>query len=99
MYKRQLQTIASRNVDPLKQVVVSVCTVATDSTAHNVIPQVVKMKGTVRTMDFAVQDFVEKRIGEIVQGTAMALGARAEVHYEMCIRDRMRFRPLSGCAC
>ena len=46
-----LQTIASRNVDPLKQVVVSVCTVETDSTAHNVIPQVVKMKGTVRTMD------------------------------------------------
>jgi len=36
-----LQTIASRGVDPLKQVVVSVCTVATDSTAHNVIPQVV----------------------------------------------------------
>ena len=76
-----LQTIASRNVDPLKQVVVSVCTVATDSTAHNVIPQVVKMKGTVRTMDFAVQDFVEQRIGEIVQGTALALGARAELHY------------------
>jgi hypothetical protein len=36
-----LQTIASRGVDPLKQVVVSVCAVSTDSTAHNVIPQVV----------------------------------------------------------
>ena len=76
-----LQTIASRNVDPLKQVVVSVCTVETDSTAHNVIPQVVKMKGTVRTMDHAVQDFVERRIAEIVSGTAMALGATATVHY------------------
>ncbi|MBL4927229.1 M20 aminoacylase family protein [Fuscibacter oryzae] len=76
-----LQTIASRNVDPLKQVVVSVCTVATDSTAHNVIPQVVKMKGTCRTMDFGVQDFVEQRIAEIATGTALALGARAEVHY------------------
>jgi amidohydrolase len=76
-----LQTIASRNVDPLKQVVVSVCTVATDSTAHNVIPQVVKMKGTVRTMDAKVQDYVEARIGQIVEGTALALGARAEVHY------------------
>jgi hippurate hydrolase len=77
-----LQTIASRNVDPLKQVVVSVCTVATDSTAHNVIPQVVKMKGTVRTMDHAVQDFVERRISEIVSGTAMALGAEAHVAYQ-----------------
>ena len=76
-----LQTIASRNVDPLKQVVVSVCTVETDSTAHNVIPQVVKMKGTVRTMDHAVQDFVERRISEIVSGTAMALGATAAVAY------------------
>ena len=77
-----LQTIASRGVDPLKQVVVSVCTVATDSTAHNVIPQVVKMKGTVRTMDFAVQDFVEKRIGEICEGVAQALGATAQVVYQ-----------------
>jgi hippurate hydrolase len=77
-----LQTIASRNVDPLKQVVVSVCTVATDSTAHNVIPQVVKMKGTVRTMDHAVQDFVETRIQQIVTGTAMALGAEAHVAYQ-----------------
>ena len=77
-----LQTIASRNVDPLKQVVVSVCTVETDSPAHNVIPQVVKMKGTVRTMDPKVQDYVEARIGQIVEGTALALGARAEVHYQ-----------------
>jgi hippurate hydrolase len=77
-----LQTIASRNVDPLKQVVVSVCTVETDSTAHNVIPQMVKLKGTVRTMDAKIQDFVEGRIGQIVEGTALALGARAEVHYQ-----------------
>ena len=77
-----LQTIASRGVDPLKQVVVSVCTVATDSTAHNVIPQVVKMRGTARTMDAGVQDFVERRIVEIASGTAQALGAVAEVTYQ-----------------
>jgi amidohydrolase len=76
-----LQTIASRGVDPLKQVVVSVCTVATDSTAHNVIPQVIKMRGTARTMDAAVQDYVERRIVEIASGTAAALGAVAEVSY------------------
>jgi len=76
-----LQTIASRNVDPLKQVVVSVCTVETDSTAHNVIPQVVKLRGTVRTMDKAVQDHVEARLIQIAEGTAMALGARVDVNY------------------
>jgi hippurate hydrolase len=76
-----IQTIASRNVDPMKQIVISVCTVETDSTAHNVIPQVVKMKGTVRTLDPKVQDFVEKRLAEVVEGTALALGARAEIQY------------------
>ncbi|MBL8561362.1 MAG: amidohydrolase [Gemmobacter sp.] len=76
------QTIASRTVDPLKQVVVSICTLATDSTAHNVIPQVVKMKGTVRTMDAAVQEQVIQRLREIVEGTALALGARAELDYQ-----------------
>ena len=77
-----LQTIASRGVDPLKQVVVSICSVSTDSTAHNVIPQVVVLKGTVRTMDFAVQDYVERRVKEIATGTAAALGGKAEVNYQ-----------------
>ncbi|MFN3970861.1 MAG: M20 aminoacylase family protein [Gemmobacter sp.] len=77
-----MQTIASRGVDPMKQVVVSVCAVETDSTAHNVIPQVVKLRGTVRTMDPGVQDFVERRIFEIVTGTATALGAAGVVHYQ-----------------
>ena len=77
-----LQTIASRGVDPLKQVVVSVCAVSTDSTAHNVIPQKVVLKGTVRTMDFAVQDYVERRVREISEGTAMALGGHAVVDYQ-----------------
>lgn len=76
-----LQTIASRNVDPLKQVVVSVCVVETDSPAHNVIPQTVKLKGTVRSMDPAVQDLAEQRLRDIALGTALALGARAEVDY------------------
>jgi amidohydrolase len=76
-----LQTIASRNVDPLTQVVVSVCTVETDSTAHNVIPEVVKLRGTVRTMDPGVRDLAETRLVQIAEGTALALGARADVTY------------------
>ncbi len=46
-----LQTIASRNVDPLKQIVVSLCTVETDSTAHNVIPAVAKARISIRFND------------------------------------------------
>ncbi|MBL9054060.1 MAG: amidohydrolase, partial [Tabrizicola sp.] len=77
-----VQTIVSRNTDPMKQLVISICTVETDSPAHNVIPQVVKMKGTVRTLDGQLQDYVEKRLAEVVEGTALALGARAELQYQ-----------------
>ncbi|WP_126975783.1 M20 aminoacylase family protein [Frigidibacter oleivorans] len=77
-----LQSIVSRNVDPLKQAVLSVCTLATDSPAYNVIPQEVVMKGTVRTMDPAVQDMVERRLSEVAQGVALALGATAAVQYD-----------------
>jgi amidohydrolase len=76
-----MQTIASRNVDPLKNVVVSICAVEGDSPAYNVIPQKVVLKGTVRTLDPAVQDYVERRVKEIAEGTAATLGAKAEVDY------------------
>jgi amidohydrolase len=76
-----LQSIASRNVDPQKQVVVSVCTFRTESEAYNVIPQTVHMKATVRTMDPKVQDFVEARVKAICEGTATTYGATAAVDY------------------
>lgn len=76
-----LQSVASRAVDPLKQVVVSVCTFRTESEAYNVIPQTVHLKGTVRTMDPKVQDFVEARIKAICEGTAMTFGATASIDY------------------
>ncbi|SMG11183.1 M20 aminoacylase family protein [Paracoccus sp. J56] len=77
-----LQSIVSRNVDPLKSGVVSVCVVQTDSTAHNVIPQVVMLKGTARTLDPEVRDQIEERVREVAAHTAAAFGARAEVEYE-----------------
>ena len=51
-----LQSIASRNADPLKALVVSVCSVQTESDAYNVIPQLCELRGTVRTHDPLVQD-------------------------------------------
>ncbi|MGA0542762.1 M20 aminoacylase family protein [Neotabrizicola sp. VNH66] len=76
-----LQSIASRIVDPVKQVVVSVTTMQTDSPAHNVIPQVVVMKGTVRTFEPAVRDEAERRMGQIISGIAASFGATGELHY------------------
>ncbi len=76
-----LQTVASRNVDPLKQVVVSVCTFRSESEAFNVIPNSVLLRASIRTMDPAVQDFVEERIKAIVANTAAAYGATVQMEY------------------
>ncbi len=77
-----LQTIVSRNLDPVKQLVVSVTSFETESKAHNVIPQKVTLKGTVRTLDVGVQDMAEKRLIEIAEKTAETYGATARVDYE-----------------
>jgi hippurate hydrolase len=76
-----LQTIASRNVDPTLQVVVSVTSFETSSKAFNVIPQSVELRGTVRTLDAGVRDLVAERLPKIVETTAAAFGARAEIDY------------------
>ena len=76
-----LQTIASRNADPVDQVVVSVTSFETSSTAFNVIPQRVTLKGTVRTMSAAMRDLAERRITEICDGICAAFGATVTVDY------------------
>ena len=76
-----LQTIASRNVDPTKQLVVSVCTFRTESEAFNVIPQKVRLKGTVRTLDADVRDLAETRIKALTEGMATSFGATASIDY------------------
>lgn len=75
-----LQSVVSRNVDPLKPAVLSVCTFHGGS-AHNIIPERVELGGTVRTMDEGVRDLMEARILEIARSTAEALGCSASVIY------------------
>ncbi|NBJ09628.1 M20 aminoacylase family protein [Microvirga arsenatis] len=76
-----LQTIASRNTDPLESVVVSVCTVKAGE-AFNVIPQTAMLLGTVRTLSPEVRDLAETRIRAIVENVCAAFGAQAEVEYD-----------------
>ncbi|WP_102223449.1 M20 aminoacylase family protein [Acidimangrovimonas sediminis] len=76
-----LQSVASRTIDPLHEIVVSVCTFRTESEAFNVIPQTVLLRGTVRTLDPKVRDQARTRITEIIEGTAATFGATAEVNY------------------
>ncbi len=77
-----LQTVIARGVDPMEQAVLSVSTLTTDSPAYNVLPQVVRMTGTARTMNETVRAFIESRVRDIVTGVATALQAQAEVNWQ-----------------
>ncbi len=77
-----LQSVASRNVDPLKQVVVSICALRSDSDTHNVIPHSVMMKGTVRALDPKVRDLAQERIEALVTHTAAAYGCTVDINYD-----------------
>ncbi|MBV2361241.1 amidohydrolase [Thalassococcus sp. CAU 1522] len=77
-----LQTIASRNADPVSQIVVSITSFETSSTAFNVIPQRVQLRGTVRTLSPENRDLAEDRINAICSGIAAAFGATAKVDYK-----------------
>ena len=76
-----IQSIVSRNVDPLKPVVVSFGTVK-GGTIYNIIPGEVSLTGTVRTFDSSIQSLAEKRLKEIVEETCKTFGATAEFEYE-----------------
>lgn len=76
------QTIVSRNTDPLEELVVSICSLRTESDAHNVIPQHVRIKGTVRTLSDDVRDMAEEKLHMIAENTAKAFGAKATITYE-----------------
>jgi hippurate hydrolase len=77
----QIQSVVSRNVDPLESAVVSI-TQFHAGTADNIIPQTAKLSGTARTLDPAVRDLVEKRLHEVVEGTARLYGASARLVYK-----------------
>ncbi|WP_134726556.1 M20 aminoacylase family protein [Paracoccus luteus] len=77
-----MQSVVSRNVDPLKSGVISICVIETDSTASNVIPHVVVLKGTCRSLDPAVRDQLEQGVTRVAEGVAATFGATAQVAYE-----------------
>jgi amidohydrolase len=74
-----LQSIVSRNADPVRSIVVSVTSFRTASDAYNVIPETVELRGTVRTFDPQLRARAETRLRAIADHTAEVFGGRAEV--------------------
>lgn len=76
-----LHSIVSRNVDPVKRMVLTVGTFETDSTASNVIAHTARLQGTVRTLDPEYREQAEGWVRRVVENTAAAYGATAEVKW------------------
>ncbi len=78
---QKLQTVVSRNVDPLQPAVLSVTQFHSGS-AYNIIPNEAMLAGTVRCFTPEVQAQMEQRIRTLCEGTALSHGVRIEVRYE-----------------
>lgn len=76
-----LQTIVSRNIDPLDSAVVTVGTIQGGS-AFNIIADTVTMTGTVRTFDREPYEKVPMMLERVVAGVCQAFGAEYDLHYE-----------------
>jgi amidohydrolase len=77
----QIQSIVSRNVDPLHAAVISICVFQAGST-DNVIPQTALLRGTARSLTPEVRDLLEQRLHEVVTGTAQLYGATVKLTYK-----------------
>lgn len=73
-------TLVARRIDPNAAAVLSMTRIH-GGTAHNVLPAEVRITGTVRTFDPAIQDRIEATLRELVEGTARAAGCTAAIEY------------------
>ncbi|WP_110692199.1 M20 aminoacylase family protein [Salinicola halophyticus] len=73
-----MQSIVSRNTDPLDAAVVSITQLHSGS-AYNVIPQSATLSGTIRTFDDSVASLIHGRIRELAAGLADAYGVEIDV--------------------
>lgn len=73
-----LQTIVSREIDPVDQAVLSITNVNAGTGADNVIPDTATLTGTFRTFQVATRKHVARRIGEIASALASTMGGKAE---------------------
>lgn len=90
-----LQTIASREIDPLDSVVVSTCTLQA-GTAFNIIPHEATLSGTVRSFSRETREKVPQRIGEIVAGVTTALGCDHEYTFSYLYPATVNHEKLTG---
>ncbi|MFD3447969.1 N-acetyldiaminopimelate deacetylase [Microbacteriaceae bacterium 4G12] len=76
----QLQSIISRNVDPLDSAVITIGKI-TGGTVQNIIAEKARLEGTIRTLSVKSMARVKERIEAVVQGIEAAFGCSAAIDY------------------
>lgn len=76
-----LNSIVSRNIDPLESGVVSLTQVE-GGKSYNVIPEAVELRGSVRTFTQEIQSFIKQRIEEIVLSVGAAMNCEIEFEFQ-----------------
>jgi len=76
-----LQTLVSRNVDPIENAVLSITQIH-GGNAYNIIPATAQLMGTVRTLNENIRQLMEKRLNEMVPKLAQAFGANADLRFK-----------------
>jgi amidohydrolase len=72
-----VQTLVSREIDPLESAVVSICKIQGGS-AYNIIPDFATFGGTLRSHSPEVREYLPKRLEEIIRGVAAAMRGSCE---------------------
>lgn len=76
-----LQTIVSRNADPMEPAVVTVGRFE-GGTKHNVIAETVEIEGTIRTQSDNMKILAKERFFEITEKVTSAMGAEVEIQFD-----------------
>ena len=79
-----LQTIVARNLGAEQAGVVTVGMLHAGS-AHNIIAEKAELRGSIRSFDETTRALLHRRVAEVAEGVAAALGARAEVRVANCV--------------
>ena len=77
-----VQSIVTRNRDPLDDLVISVTQIHT-GTADNIIPETAYINATIRSFDPQVREMAHRRLREVVAGQAASYGVGAEVRIDI----------------
>lgn len=75
-----LQSVVSRNVDPTDSAVITIGKIE-GGYRRNVIADRVRLEATIRALNSEVRELLEKRIKEIIDGTARTYGADYDLEY------------------